>query len=65
MSRNRKYKEHNRDIPYISIELIEWLDKQYPELIPDVDMDMNRIMKYSGKRELVLRLREIYNEANK
>lgn len=51
-----------RYIPYISRELVDWLDRMYPEVIPEANQSRDKIMKYAGKRELVLKLKEIaYN----
>lgn len=50
--------------PYISRELADWLNKQYPEMIPEANQSRDAIMKYAGKRELVLRLKELAYAGN-
>lgn len=40
-------------IPYTAEELIEQLDKLYPERTPSIDMSDREIWMYAGKRELI------------
>ena len=44
-------------IPYTAEELIEQLDKMFPEYTPEVDWNDREIWMYAGKRELIRMLK--------
>ena len=48
-------------IPYTAEELIEQLDKMFPEYTPEVDWGDRDIWMYAGKRELIRMLKHWYD----
>lgn len=54
---NRKTRDKTNSIkPRVDRELVDYLMKVYPEVIPSPDTTIESIMKQAGKRELVLEL---------
>lgn len=44
-------------LPNTSVELIDDLDRMFPEQVPQAGDSMETIQRYAGKRELVLLLK--------
>lgn len=49
-------------VPFIPLELIEWLDKKFPERTPEPTATLDHIRIETGKREVVRFLKVKYEE---
>ena len=49
-------------VPHIPNDLLEYLNKQYPERCPNVKQSERDIWRYVGARELVRHLNQLYDE---
>lgn len=48
--------------PYISAELIAWMDERFPERTPDPDWTLCKVRVETGKREVVRFLTRTHEE---
>lgn len=62
--RRNSIKERMDKTPDVPRDLVDWLLKQYPEVLPSTNTPITDIMKMTGKRELVLRLWEMAYESD-
>ena len=49
-------------LPYVDKELIEWLEKIYPDRTPSIEMTGREIWVQRGNVNVVLKLRDLYEE---
>lgn len=49
-------------LPYVDKELIEWLEKIYPDRTPSIEMTDRQIWVQRGNVNVVLKLRDLYEE---
>jgi len=49
-------------LPYVDKELIEWLEKIYPDRTPSIEMTDREIWVQRGNVNVVLKLRDLYEE---
>ncbi len=49
-------------LPYVDKELIEWLERIYPDRTPSIEMTDRQIWVQRGNVNVVLKLRDLYEE---
>lgn len=49
-------------LPYVDKELIEWLERIYPDRTPSIEMPDREIWVQRGNVNVVLKLRDLYEE---
>jgi len=49
-------------LPYVDKELIEWLERIYPDRTPSIEMTDREIWVQRGNVNVVLKLRDLYEE---
>jgi hypothetical protein len=49
-------------LPYVDKELIEWLERIYPDRTPSIEMTDRQIWVQRGNINVVLKLRDLYEE---
>ncbi len=49
-------------LPYVDKELIEWLEKVFPDRTPTLEMSDREIWIQRGNVNVVLKLRDLYEE---
>jgi len=49
-------------LPYVDKELVEWLEKVFPDRTPTIEMSDREIWIQRGNVNVVLKLRDLYEE---
>lgn len=52
----------NEELPPVPLALVEWLERLYPDRLPERDYDLRSVDQAVGRAEIIRLLRRVHEE---